>query len=207
MSVHALLNGQSLIPVVAVDNEAQALGLAQALIDGGINTIEITLRSDYGVKAVHRVKKEFPDMVVLAGTVTSLETMRAVCDAGADGVISPGMTHALLDCSKELGIPYLPGVATASEILLAMEYGLQECKLFPASIAGGIPALKAFSGPYAGMKFCPTGGVGESNYLDYLALPNVMCVGGSWLCPGDLIESENWDGISELTRKAVAGLA
>lgn len=200
MLVSEMLNGQKVLPVVVIENQQQALGLAQALLDGGVNIIEITLRNAYGIKAIEIIKKNFPEMVVLAGTVNLTEQMVAVVKSGVDAIISPGITESLLKTAKQQGIPYLPGVATASEVMLAMEYGLRECKLFPATVVGGIGALKAFGGPFAEMKFCPTGGVSVSNYLDFLALPNVMCVGGSWLAPSTLVSNGDWQAITDLCK-------
>ena len=205
MVVSELIRGQTVLPVVVIENEEQALGLAQALLNGGINVIEITLRDAYGVTAIELIKQKFPEMVVLAGTVNLPAQMIAVANAGADAVISPGISESLLKMSKQEGIPYLPGVATASEIMMAMEYGLTECKLFPASVVGGISALKAFSGPFSGMRFCPTGGVSPSNYQEFLALPNVMCVGGSWIAPIQMVRDGDWNGVTALCKEITDG--
>lgn len=202
--VSKLLGNQQVVPVVVIEDEAQAHGLASALLAGGVTVIEITLRNEYGIKAIELIKQSYPEMVVLAGTVNSAAQMAAVVKAGVDGIISPGLTRKLVETAQELGIPYLPGVASASEVLLAMEFGLTECKLFPATVVGGIDALKAFNGPFPKIKFCPTGGVSESNYRDFLALPNVMCVGGSWLAPTDLVRKGDWAAITELC-KAITG--
>ncbi len=191
-----LLGQQKVVPVVVIDDEAAALSLAQALLDGGINVIEITLRNAYGLEAIKLIKRTFPEMVVLAGTVTSAQAVHDVVEAGVDGIISPGVTPAILQAASTSGVPILPGVATPSEVLLAMEYGLQECKLFPASIVGGVGAIKAFSGPFPGIRFCPTGGVSAANYKDYLELDNVMCVGGSWIAPSSLIRQGKWQEIT-----------
>ncbi len=203
-NVSELIGDQKVVPVVVIENQEQAIGLAQALLDGGINVIEITLRNDYGVKAIEVIKREFPDMVVLAGTVNTAAQMVAVVKAGVDGIISPGITSSLLETAKRQNIPYLPGVGTASEVMLAIEHGLTECKLFPATVVGGISALKAFNGPFTKMRFCPTGGVSADNYSDFLALPNVMCVGGSWLAPSTLVREGKWAEITALC-KAVTG--
>lgn len=200
MLVSEMLDGQKVVPVVVLENQEQAMGLAQALLDGGVNVIEITLRNAYGIKAIEVIKQHFPDMVVLAGTVNLPAQMVAVVKAGVDAIISPGITESLLKTAKQQGIPYLPGVATASDLMLAMEYGIRECKLFPATVVGGISALKAFSGPFSDIRFCPTGGVSESNYHDFLALPNVMCVGGSWLAPSGLVRDGDWAAITELCK-------
>ena len=194
--VSEMIGDQKVMPVVVIENEEQALSLAQALLDGGVNVIEITLRNAYGVKAIEVIKKNFPEMVVLAGTVNVVEQMVAVVEAGVDAIISPGITETLLKKAKELGVPYLPGVGTASEVMLAMEYGLSECKLFPATVVGGIGALKAFGGPFGGVKFCPTGGVNLENHKDFLALPNVMCVGGSWIASAKAVQEGDWAGIT-----------
>ena len=201
-SVGELLNGQKIVPVVVIEDQEQALGLAGALLDGGVNVIEITLRNAYGLQAIETVKKAFPEMLTLAGTVNSPQNLVDVVNAGVDGIISPGLTPALLEAASSHSVAYLPGVATASEVLLAMEHGLTECKLFPATVVGGIGALKAYHGPFPEMRFCPTGGISETNYQEFLALPNVMCVGGSWLAPADKIRAHDWQAITELCRAA-----
>ena len=200
--VSELLKGQQVVPVVVIENEEQAEGLAGALLAGGITVIEITLRNAFGVKAIEIIKQKFPEMVVLAGTVNTPDQMRDVVNAGVDGIISPGLTVSLLETAKEEKIPDLPGVGTASEVLLAIEHGLTECKLFPATVVGGISALKAFNGPFSNIRFCPTGGVSEANFKDFLALPNVMCVGGSWIAPANLVREGNWAEITRLSKAA-----
>jgi len=200
--VSELLKGQQVVPVVVIENEEQAIGLAGALLEGGISVIEITLRNAYGIEAISLIKQKFPEMVVLAGTVNTPQQLRDVVKAGVDGIISPGLTVALLETAKEEKIPYLPGVGTASEVLLAIEHGLSECKLFPATVVGGISALKAFNGPFSSIRFCPTGGVSEANFKDFLALPNVMCVGGSWIAPSNLVREGNWAEITRLSKAA-----
>lgn len=201
MQVSELIGEQKVLPVVVIENEEQALGLAQALLDGGINVIEITLRNAYGIKAIEVIKKNFPEMVVLAGTVNSSAQMVAVVKAGVDAIISPGITESLLKTAKLQGVPYLPGVGTASEVMLAIEYGLSECKLFPATVVGGLGALKAFNGPFGDIRFCPTGGVSPENYEEFLALPNVMCVGGSWIAPSKMVQLGDWAGITALCKE------
>ena len=203
-TVENLLQGQQIVPVVVIENKQQALGLAQALLDGGINVIEITLRNEYGVKAIEEVKKAFPDMLMLAGTVNNSQEAIDVVNAGAQGIVSPGITDSLLKTIMGLEVAYLPGVATPADVLLAMEAGLTECKLFPATVVGGIGALKAFGGPFGDIRFCPTGGVGADNYKDFLALSNVMCVGGSWIAPSAMIQAQDWAGITELSKAATS---
>lgn len=202
--VSELIKGQQVVPVVVIENEEQAEGLAGALLAGGITVIEITLRNAYGIKAISLIKQKFPDMVVLAGTVNTAQQLRDVVKAGVDGIISPGLTVSLLEAAREEKIPYLPGVGTASEVLLAIEHGLTECKLFPATVVGGIGALKAFNGPFSNIRFCPTGGVSPANFKDFLALPNVMCVGGSWIAPLNLVREGNWAEITRLSKEVTA---
>ena len=194
-SFSQMLANEKTVPVVAVENAEQAVGLSQALIEGGVGVIEVTLRNAFGLEALKLIKREVPDMILLAGTVNSAAQLQQVADAGVDGVISPGLTPLLAKTANDLKMPYLPGAASAFDILLAIEYGLSELKLFPASIVGGIPALKAFSGPFPNIKFCPTGGVSDSNYKEYLALDNVMCVGGTWFATSDQIKRYAWDEI------------
>lgn len=195
-----LLENETTVPVVAVDNAEQALGLSHALLEGGVGVIEVTLRNKYGLDALALIKKEVPNMIVLAGTVATTEQMRQVADAGVDGVISPGLTSALAKAAADVKLPYLPGVATGSDILLAIEHGLSELKLFPAEIVGGVGALKAFQGPFPDIRFCPTGGVNDNNYKEYLALNNVICVGGSWFASADQIKRNAWEEISQNCR-------
>jgi len=202
-SVSEMLNGQKIVPVVVIEDKQQAIDLSEALLAGGISVIEITLRNDFGLQAIREVKQAFSEMLVLAGTVNNSESMLAAMQAGADGIVSPGITDELLKTAVENHIPYLPGVATPSEVLKVMSYGLSECKLFPATVVGGIGALKAFGAPLSQMRFCPTGGVGESNFREFLAQPNVMCVGGSWIAPEKLIAAKDWSAISALCSAAV----
>jgi len=201
--VSDLLGEQKVVPVVVIENEEQAHGLAKALLAGGVTVIEVTLRNAYGIKAIELMKQHYPEMVVLAGTVNTPNQVASVVKAGVDGVISPGITRSLIEAAQQQVIPYLPGVATASEVLLAIEYGLRECKLFPATVVGGIGALKALNGPFPNMKFCPTGGVSEGNYMDFMALPNVMCVGGSWIAPSNLVAEQNWSEITTRCKTVV----
>lgn len=192
-----MLANERVVPVVAVSDAEQALGLSNALLEGGVGVIEVTLRNDFGLRALELIKQQVPNIKLLAGTVTTAEQMRQVADAGVDGVISPGLTPTLAKTAAQLNMPYLPGVGTASDIVLALEYGLGELKLFPAAIVGGIAALKAFHGPFPDVKFCPTGGVNNGNYQDYLALNNVICVGGTWFASSEQIKQHAWDEIRE----------
>ncbi len=188
------------IPVIALDRIEDALPLAEALLAGGIRVLEITLRTDAALASIEKIAVHLPEAIVGAGTVVQREDLRKVEAAGAQFAISPGVTPDLLEGMKDVSIPLLPGVASASEIMLGMSYGLAHFKLFPAMVAGGIDALKAFGGPFAHVRFCPTGGIDQKNYRDFLALENVLCVGGSWLAPNDLIARGELDRITELAR-------
>jgi 2-dehydro-3-deoxyphosphogluconate aldolase/(4S)-4-hydroxy-2-oxoglutarate aldolase len=206
-SISALdvLKSGPVIPVIVIRNPNHAVPLAQALLAGGIKVLEITLRSDAALEAIRRVRKHVPKALIGAGTVLLREDLHAVAEAGARFAISPGLTPNLVKAAEQEAIPLIPGVATASELMVALEAGLQELKFFPAQAAGGVPMLKSLSGPFPQVTFCPTGGVSLDNYRDYLALDNVACVGGSWLVPSASIEQEDWPAITRLAQEAVAG--
>ncbi len=205
MNAQEILQEGPVIPVMVIRNPDHAVPLAHALLEGGIRVLEITLRSDAALEAIRRVRTEVPDALVGAGTVLSAQHLQDVEEAGGLFVISPGLTPNLLAAADEATIPLIPGVGTASELMLALEAGLTELKFFPAQAAGGVQMLKAFGGPFPQVTFCPTGGISEKNYRDYLALPNVACVGGSWLVPAKAVERGDWAAITPLAEKAVAG--
>ena len=192
-----------IIPVISVKSVDEMLHLAEALMKGGVNIFEITLRTAAAIEAIEAVVKEFPNAVTGAGTVINIDTFKAVEDVGAKFAISPGLTKSLAEFSKNSSMPLLPGIATASEIMKGMEYGFNAFKLFPATVVGGVPALKAFSGPFKDVIFCPTGGINADNARSFLDLPNVACIGGSWIVPQDLIEAKRFDEITKLTKQAV----
>lgn len=192
-----------IIPVVSIHDASKAVETALALQEGGINIIEITLRSADAIKAIEAVAKAVPSMCVGAGTVVNAEQFQMVQDAGANFVISPGMTENLLKHAQTSEVPFLPGVATASDIMLGMEYGLDAFKLFPANVVGGQGALKAYGGPFSQISFCPTGGVTLMNMNQFLSMKNVLCVGGTWICPSDLIDAGDFKGISTLCKEAM----
>ncbi|MBO9495899.1 bifunctional 4-hydroxy-2-oxoglutarate aldolase/2-dehydro-3-deoxy-phosphogluconate aldolase [Thalassotalea sp. G20_0] len=189
------------MPVMVIDDIDQALPMARALYDGGISVFEVTLRSECAVAAIQRIKQEMPDCLVGAGTVVNPEQLLAVHQAGADFVISPGATPALLAASREQNILLLPGVSSPSEVMQALDYGFDVLKLFPAEVVGGQSMLKSLAGPFPQVTFCPTGGINPENYQDYLALDNVLCVGGSWLVPKSVVESGNWSEITLLVKQ------
>ena len=192
------------MPVLTVHSEAQALAVCDALAAGGILAVEITLRTSAALAAIRAVKAARPDFCVAAGTVRTPEDMETVAAAGVDFAVSPGWSPSLSAAASALGLPFLPGVSTASEIIQGSECGHHCFKLYPAEAVGGIPLLKALAGPFADVEFCPTGGIGAHNYRDYLALPNVLCIGGSWMVDTKLIEAEQWDEIESLSRECMA---
>ncbi|TBR43476.1 bifunctional 4-hydroxy-2-oxoglutarate aldolase/2-dehydro-3-deoxy-phosphogluconate aldolase [Marinomonas agarivorans] len=195
-----VMTATPVVPVIVVDTVEQAIHLGRALVAGGVKVLEVTLRTDVALEAITALRKEVPEAIVGAGTVCTREQYIQAVEAGSQFIISPGMTPDLLQVGKEYAIPYLPAVATISDILLGMEYGYHHFKFFPAEVNGGIKALKAFGGPLPDIKFCPTGGIGPDNYQAYLALPNVLCVGGSWIVPQDLIQAGKWDDITQLAK-------
>jgi 2-dehydro-3-deoxyphosphogluconate aldolase/(4S)-4-hydroxy-2-oxoglutarate aldolase len=174
------------IPVVVIDDLDDAVPLAEALVRGGLPAIEVTLRTQPALAAIERIAAEVEGAVVGAGTVTTTRQIEDALAAGARFLVSPGATPTLLDGLQSSGVPFLPGTATASDIVALLERGITHAKLFPAEVGGGVKALKAFSGPFPQMRFCPTGGITAANAPDYLARPNVVCVGGSWMTKGDV---------------------
>ena len=199
-----VLNAGPVVPVIVIKKIEQAVPLALALLKGGIKVLEVTLRSEAAIDAIRLLSREVPDAIVGAGTVANPEDLEAVAAAGAVFAISPGLTPSLLDAANRGPIALIPGIATASELMLGMEMGYTAFKFFPAEAAGGLPMLKSIGGPFPQITFCPTGGVSQKNFNDYLALANVACVGGSWIVPPKEIEMENWDTITKLAENAVA---
>lgn len=201
-----LLSGQPVIPVLKIDRIADAVPLARALVKGGLPAIEITLRTPDALDAIRLVVNEVPDAIVGAGTILDGKHFENAVDAGAQFIVSPGTTQELLDVANQYDVPFLPGATTPSEIMAMREEGYEILKFFPAEQSGGISYLKALASPLSGMRFCPTGGVSMKNAAEYLALPNVICVGGSWVAPDDDLATGNWTRVEELAREA-AGLA
>lgn len=192
------------MPVVTIEDAAVAPDLARALVRGGIGVIEVTLRTAQALRAIEAIASEVPEICVGAGTVMSPEDLNLAAMAGAAFAISPGATRELLAAGANFRIPYLPAVASATELMSALNAGFRYFKLFPANVAGGVLALKAFHGPFPEARFCPTGGIDLQTAGSYLDLPNVLCVGGSWLAPGDLLKSRDWARIEGLAREAAA---
>ncbi len=199
-----VMTGQPVIPVLKLARAADAAPLARALARGGLPAIEITLRTREAIDAIRIAAAEVPEAIVGAGTVLTPRQWDQAIGAGARFVVSPGMTQELLDAARSADVPLLPGAVTPSEIMAAMEEGYSLLKFFPAEQAGGAAYLKALSSPLAGVRFCPTGGITAKNAASYLGLPNVICVGGSWVAPDELIDAGDWQAIEELARQAVA---
>jgi 2-dehydro-3-deoxyphosphogluconate aldolase/(4S)-4-hydroxy-2-oxoglutarate aldolase len=185
LTVEDVVGLAPVIPVVVVDDIEDAVPLAEALVRGGLPAIEVTLRTDAALAAIERIAGEVEGAVVGAGTVTTPAQIADALGAGARFLVSPGATPTLLDGLQAVDVPFLPGTATASDLVALAERGITHAKLFPAEVVGGVSALKAFAGPFPQMRFCPTGGIKAANAPDYLAQPNVACVGGSWMVSGD----------------------
>lgn len=192
------------VPVVVLDRVEDAVPLGRALLAGGVSTMEITLRTDAALGCIEAVAKELPEMFVGAGTVVTIEDCQRVRDAGGQFMVSPGFHENLHKGSLDTGLALLPGVATATDVVRALQYGYTRLKFFPAEAAGGISALKALTGPFPQLKICPTGGIGLGNAESYLALSAVMCVGGSWLAPKAEIASGEWAAITQIATAAQA---
>ena len=204
LTIREIMQISPVMPVLVINREEDAVPLARALVAGGLRVLEITLRTSAALEAIRLIAEQVPDAVVGVGTVTRPEQFAQVKALGAVFAVSPGMTNQLIDAARAAALPFLPGVMTPSDVMRAMEVGLDALKLFPAEQAGGIGMLKAIGGPLPEMKFCPTGGVTVTSAPAYLALPNVGCVGGSWIAPADLVRSGNWAAITELARAASA---
>ncbi len=199
-----LLARGPVLPVVTVETAETAVALADALAAGGITTIEITLRTAAALDAIRAIRAARPDLAVGAGTVCTPAQLDACAEAGAAFAVSPGATPVLLDAAAAHAVPLLPGAATASEVMLLLERGHRAMKVFPAEAAGGIAFLKALAEPLPEARFCPTGGVDAASAPDYLALANVLCVGGSWLTPGEAVATGDWARITDRARAAAA---
>jgi 2-dehydro-3-deoxyphosphogluconate aldolase / (4S)-4-hydroxy-2-oxoglutarate aldolase len=192
------------IPVIVIERAELAVPMARALVEGGVRVLEVTLRTAAALAAIEAIATAVPDAIVGAGTVRSTDDARAAASAGARFAVSPGCTPAVVDACRQASLALLPGAATASEVMRAAEMGFSFLKFFPASAAGGAAMLKAWAGPFADIVFCPTGGITAQSAPDYLALPNVRVVGGSWLTPADALGSGDWKRITRLAREAAA---
>jgi 2-dehydro-3-deoxyphosphogluconate aldolase/(4S)-4-hydroxy-2-oxoglutarate aldolase len=204
MKIDEILAATPVLPVLVIHDAAKAVPLARALVAGGIRVLEVTLRTPAALKAVSAIAREVPEAIVGVGTLVRPEQFVQAQDAGARFAVSPGLTRVLLNASGQSNLPYLPGVFTPSEVMAARDVGFEHLKLFPAAQAGGIGMLKALGGLFPELRFCPTGGIHGESFRAYLALPNVACVGGSWVAPTDLIEQQDWGAITALARAATA---
>ena len=202
-----LLRTAGILPVVTVDSVDQARRLADALLEGGLRSIELTLRTPVALEALAALKRDLPDVVIGAGTVLTSEQVRQSIDAGADFLVTPGTPPALADALAQAPIPVVPGGATPTEFLALMARGFRVCKLFPANAVGGLAMLKGLAGPLAGLVLCPTGGINEDNAAEFLAQPNVACIGGSWMVPRPWLAAGEWDKVRETSRRAAAIVA
>jgi len=203
-TLEQITSASPVVPVMVIERLEDAVPLAQALIKGGLLALEITLRTAVALDAIKAIKKALPDAMVGAGTILSPKDLQAATDAGASFIVTPGTSPALLEALANCELPVLPGVSTPSEALALYELGFSTLKFFPAEAAGGAAMLKSIGGPVPQLNFCPTGGINPNNAEQYLALKNVVCVGGSWMVPAALIKDKKWDDIEALARQAAS---
>ncbi|GHR12527.1 ketohydroxyglutarate aldolase [Helicobacter pylori] len=199
-----ILQISPIVPVVVIEDIKDAVPLVQSLVEGGIQIIEVTLRSSCALEAIELIAKNVPKMRVGAGTILNPTQLEQAQNRGAEFLISPGLTIKLLEHAKKKDMPLIPGVSSSSEVMQALELGYNALKFFPAEYCGGVKLLNAFNGPFKGVKFCPTGGISADNMHSYLNLENVLCVGGSWLTPKNLIQNKEWDKITEICKRSLA---
>lgn len=204
MNLSEIMHASPVIPVIAIDDLEHAVPMAQALVAGGIKVLEVTLRTAHGLAAIRAIAEHVPDAILGVGTLTQRDEFAAARDAGAMFGVSPGLTPELIAGAKSSGLPLLPGVMTPSEVMVARAAGFRQVKLFPAVPAGGVAMLNAIAGPLPDMLFCPTGGISQQTAAQFLACPNVACVGGSWLTPKDAMAAQDWARITGLARAASA---
>jgi 2-dehydro-3-deoxyphosphogluconate aldolase / (4S)-4-hydroxy-2-oxoglutarate aldolase len=204
MNALDLLKTGPVMPVIVIDDLAHAVPLARALVAGGVRVLEVTLRTPAGLEAIRAIAREVPEAIVGAGTILNVHDLQQARAAGARFGVSPGATPELLQAARIEGWPYLPGVATASEAMRALDAGYSVLKFFPAQQAGGTAMLKALHGPLPQVRFCPTGGITLASAPEFLVLPNVACVGGSWLTPAKLVQTQDWADITRLAAEAAA---
>lgn len=203
-TVESIMTAAPVIPVLTVPEAHHAEPLAEALVGGGLPVLEVTLRTPAALEAIRRMRRAVPQAIVGAGTVLDGEQLRAALDAGAQFVVTPGTPAPLAEAVAAAGVPALPGAATVTEMIALRASGFRHLKFFPAGVAGGIPYLRAVAAPLAGLVFCPTGGVTPENAADWLALPNVVCVGGTWVAPAALVADGDWAAIGARARAAAA---
>jgi 2-dehydro-3-deoxyphosphogluconate aldolase/(4S)-4-hydroxy-2-oxoglutarate aldolase len=201
--VRDLLSGSPIIPVITLDRVSDAVPLAEALLAGGLNVLEITLRTKAAIEGMKEIIRRVPGAIVGSGTVCNAEQIALSEDIGCQFMVSPGTTEGLLQAARGCSIPLLPGVSSVSELMRGLDYGYSEFKFFPAEASGGVNMLKSIAGPFADARFCATGGIGLHNVADYLALDNILSVGGSWIAAASLIREKRWAEIEKLAKEAV----
>ncbi|MFQ3345722.1 MAG: 2-dehydro-3-deoxyphosphogluconate aldolase/(4S)-4-hydroxy-2-oxoglutarate aldolase [Porticoccaceae bacterium] len=201
--VRDLLSGSPIIPVITLDRVSDAVPLAEALLAGGLNVLEITLRTKAAIEGMKEIIRRVPGAIVGSGTVCNAEQIALSEDIGCQFMVSPGTTEGLLEAARGCSIPLLPGVSSVSELMRGLDYGYSEFKFFPAEASGGVNMLKSIAGPFADARFCATGGIGLHNVADYLALDNILSVGGSWIAAASLIREKRWAEIEKLAKEAV----
>jgi 2-dehydro-3-deoxyphosphogluconate aldolase/(4S)-4-hydroxy-2-oxoglutarate aldolase len=206
MTIRTIFQQARIIPVLTIEDAESGVGLARALVAGGMPVLEVTLRTRGALDAVKAIKASVPDAVVGVGTVVRLQDVRSAVDTGVHFAVSPGLSEELAKAAADAKLPYLPAVQTASEIMTARRLGFTTLKFFPAKPAGGIAALKSFAPVFPDVAFCPTGGVGADDFRDYLKLENVVAVGGSWMVPAEMVRRRDWHGIQAVARKATDSL-
>jgi 2-dehydro-3-deoxyphosphogluconate aldolase/(4S)-4-hydroxy-2-oxoglutarate aldolase len=199
-----LFNMGPIVPVLVINNVAEALPIAEALLTAGVKVLEVTLRTPAALDVISAIARELPEAIVGSGTVTNRQQLQQSYDAGAKFAISPGLTKDLLQAGNESNIALIPGIASISELMDGADYGYDHLKFFPAEASGGVSAIKSIGGPFPDIRFCPTGGINLNNVRDYLALPNVVCCGGSWLVSSEIIENKNWSEITRLANQVLA---
>ena len=203
LSIDELLTQSKVLPVITAHDVEGTVELARILLGAGMTSVEITLRSSSALECIREIKKAIPELKVAAGTVTNPSHLQQSIDAGADFYLSPGMTEGLLAAAKEAAVDFVPGVASSSDIMLGMDYGHSVFKLFPAVTLGGLAMLKSLAGPFPDVRFCPTGGLNRDNFVEFLQLDNVLCIGGSWMVSDHLVKNKQWDEIALLAKQSM----
>jgi 2-dehydro-3-deoxyphosphogluconate aldolase/(4S)-4-hydroxy-2-oxoglutarate aldolase len=199
-----LMSGQTLLPIIQADTPEQGVGIAKAMAEAGLSLVEVVLRTEASLEALSAIKQEVPSLKVGAGTVINTNILQQALDAGSDFIVTPAVSASLLQALSEVSVPVLPGVSNTGDILMAYEFGFNEQKLFPASLSGGAPFLKAVSSVFKSVNFCPTGGVNQDNKDSYLSLNNVFAVGGTWVAKPEWVANKEWDAITLACRNAIA---
>jgi len=199
-----IFNMGPIVPVLVINNVAEALPIAEALLTAGVKVLEVTLRTPAALDVINTIARELPEAIIGSGTVTNRQQLQQSYDAGAKFAISPGLTKDLLQAGNESNIALIPGISSISELMDGADYGYDHLKFFPAEASGGVNAIKSIGGPFPDIRFCPTGGINLNNVRDYLALPNVVCCGGSWLVSSEIVENKNWSEITRLANQVLA---